>query len=125
MKIVHILIMFWVFASLGIASSQNITPDEIIAENTTVINESVIEAQPLSTNITLGAITENHTAINESDPVYWYNKGEELLNASKYNESIEAYDRSIELNQSYAEAWNHKGKALLNLGKYNDSILDL
>jgi tetratricopeptide (TPR) repeat protein len=86
--------------SWGIGSFQDITPDEVIAENVTIVNESVVE----------------------SDPVYWYNKGKELLNASKYNESIEAYDRAIELNQSYAEAWNHKGSALFSLGKYNDSI---
>lgn len=39
-------------------------------------------------------IAENFNAINESDPVYWLNKGEELLNEGKYNESIEAFDEA-------------------------------
>ena len=49
-------------------------------------------------------------------------KGEELLNASKYNESIEAYDRAIDLNQSYAEGIidvkgkPHSGKLGKNAG---------
>ena len=37
---------------------------------------------------------QNISTINESDPVYWFNKGDLLLNWGKYNESIEAYDRA-------------------------------
>ena len=59
--------------------------------------------------------------INESDPVYWYNEGDALLNASKYNESIEAYDKAIELNQSYVEAWYNKGVALKALNRINEA----
>jgi len=47
---------------------------------------------------------ENLSDINESDPVAWYNKGEALLNLSKYNESIEAFNEAIELHKSYVEA---------------------
>lgn len=65
--------------------------------------------------IQLGMAT---TMINESDDVYWFQTGNDLYNASEYNEAIEAYDMAIELNQSYAEAWNNKGSALSDLGKY-------
>jgi tetratricopeptide (TPR) repeat protein len=54
--------------------------------------------------------------------VAWFNKGDLLLNLGKYNESIEAYDRAIELNQSYAAAWSHKGNAFSNLSRYNESL---
>ena len=52
----------------------------------------------------------------------WFNKGDSLLNLGKYNESIDAYNKAIELNQSYAVAWKQKGNALLNLTKYNESL---
>ena len=52
----------------------------------------------------------------------WFNKGDLLLNSGKYNESIEAYNKAIELNQSYAVAWSHKGDALLNLSLFNESL---
>ena len=57
--------------------------------------------------------SENHSVINESDPVAWYNKGDVLLNLSKYNESIEAFNKAIELNQSYVEAWRQQGPCSL------------
>jgi tetratricopeptide (TPR) repeat protein len=80
----------------GALSSRDITPDHIVANN--------------------------FAAINESDPIYWFNKGDLLLNLGKYNESIEAYNRAIELNQSYAIAWSHKGNAFLNLSLYSESL---
>jgi superkiller protein 3 len=65
---------------------------------------------------------ENLTIINESDPVVCFFRGEALFNESRYNESIEAYNKAIELNQSYKDAWHRKGRALRSLEKYNDSI---
>jgi tetratricopeptide (TPR) repeat protein len=54
---------------------------------------------------------------------YWVHKGDLLFNLSNYyNESIEAYDMAIELNQSYAVAWSRKGNALHSLGKYDEAI---
>jgi len=38
----------------------------------------------------------------------WLNEGDLLFNLSKYNESIEAYNKSIGLNQSFASAWTKK-----------------
>jgi tetratricopeptide (TPR) repeat protein len=69
-----------------------------------------------------GVVADNLSNINASDPVAWYNKGEALYNLSKYNESLEAYNKAIELNQSYAAAWSRKGAALRGLGKYNESL---
>ena len=100
MKINQIITILLMLIPLGIASPQNITPDEIIARNTNEINASdYVYLPPSQMDITPDNITTgNRAKINESDAVYWYNKGEELLNASKYNESIKAYDRAIESN---------------------------
>ncbi|MGD0951904.1 MAG: tetratricopeptide repeat protein [Methanotrichaceae archaeon] len=65
---------------------------------------------------------ENHIAINESDPVYWYNKGEVLLNSGRYNESIDAYNKAIELNQSFEAAWRQKCNAFFKLSQYNKTV---
>jgi len=69
-------------------------------------------------------IAKNHSAMNESDPLYWYNNGEILYNSSEYSKSLEAYNKAIELNPSYALAWSRKGRVLRSLGKYNESLED-
>jgi tetratricopeptide (TPR) repeat protein len=56
---------------------------------------------PRNASINNTTTDENHIAINESDPVYWYNKDEVLLNSGRYNESIDAYNEAIELNHSF------------------------
>ena len=52
----------------------------------------------------------------------WCNKGNILLNLGEYNESINAYNKAIELNQSLAVAWKQKGNAFLNLTEYHESL---
>lgn len=107
---------------LNIASSQGVTADDI-ADNSTEINESVAGMPHSADNMAPDAIiTENIAATNESDPVYWVDKGNELFNASKYNESIRAYSESIRLDPELASAWNGKGNVLANLGKYDKAI---
>jgi tetratricopeptide (TPR) repeat protein len=54
--------------------------------------------------------------------VTWKNKGDILFDQGKYNESMQAYDKAIELNPRYSEAWNGKGKILFEQGKYNESM---
>ena len=41
----------------------------------------------------------------------------------KYNESIQAFDKAIELDPKHAYPWYNKGNALNNLGKYNEAVL--
>lgn len=91
-----LILMLMVIPIVG-AFSKDITPDEIIAGDTKAINES-------------------------GDPVYWYNKGIALLDLSMYNESIEAFDKYIELDPQSASAWFNKGRALSLQGKYDEAI---
>jgi tetratricopeptide (TPR) repeat protein len=52
----------------------------------------------------------------------WTNKGIELLSLGKINESIQAFDKAIEINPLCVDAWNNKGVALSALKRYNESI---
>jgi len=49
----------------------------------------------------------------------WFDVGLTLYNQERYNDSIQAYDKVIELNPQNAIAWNNKGIDLGMLGKYD------
>jgi len=51
-----------------------------------------------------------------------YNEGVVLHNSGKYEEALDSFNRSIDLNQTYAKAWNGKGRALINLNRYDDAL---
>ena len=52
----------------------------------------------------------------------WVEKGNSFFFENKFNESIEAFDKAIELNPQYDVAWNNKGLALNKRGEYNLAI---
>lgn len=52
----------------------------------------------------------------------WSNKGHALLTLGRYNESIQALDRAIEIDPRDSGGWYDKGQALYKLGKYNESL---
>ena len=54
----------------------------------------------------------------------WKNNGDDLYDQDKYNESMQAYDKAIEINPQYAEAWCNRAKVLFDQGKLNDAILN-
>jgi len=67
----------------------------------------------------------NPGALNTSDcSKAWVFIGVALANQGKFNESINASNKSIELNPRYANAWVTRGLALFEMGKYNESIQD-
>jgi len=55
---------------------------------------------------------ENETAMS------WFMKGYNLYYEGRYNESLEAYNRALELDSSDSEAWNNKGIDEGLLGRY-------
>jgi tetratricopeptide (TPR) repeat protein len=75
-----------------------------------------------NTNAT-NATYDDIEQINASDPIAWFYRGEALFNLSKCNESIEAYNNSLELNRSYAKAWNSKGIAFAECRSDYDEAL--
>ena len=50
-------------------------------------------------------------------------KGLNLYNQDKFEESLQAYNRALELNNNDAEAWNNKGIDEGLLGKYDDALV--
>src|SRR5512136_1353274 len=52
----------------------------------------------------------------------WFSKGNALFNQSNYNESIQAYDKAIELNPQFALYWNGKGNSLNAQNKRDEAI---
>jgi len=69
------------------------------------------------------SLPESSANIFESDPVYWYERGLSLSKSSNtYNESIEKFDKAIELNQSYESAWYKKGLVQWWQGKPDDAL---
>jgi len=56
------------------------------------------------------------------DPKIWLKKGNDLLNQSKYDEAIQAFDISFELDRSSSWPLIGKGKAFFAEGEYNTAL---
>ena len=54
--------------------------------------------------------------------VDWFMKGFDLYNQEKFNDSLEAYNRALELDQNDFEAWNNKGIDEGLLGRYDEAL---
>lgn len=52
----------------------------------------------------------------------WIHKGVDLYGLGSYNETIQAFDRAIEIDPQYADAWSRKGIVLSRLGKYDEAL---
>ena len=59
-------------------------------------------------------------AFGQTTVIDWINKGNALYNLSKYNESIEAYNKAIQLNPKIG-AGDDKGTALNVLGRTTEA----
>jgi tetratricopeptide (TPR) repeat protein len=53
----------------------------------------------------------------------WFMKGLDLYNQDKIDESLQAYNRALELDPNDYEAWNNKGIDEGLLGKYDDALV--
>ena len=51
----------------------------------------------------------------------WLEEGNILYLSAKYNESIRAYNKAIELDPSLIWAWNNKGLAFNSQNKYDEA----
>jgi superkiller protein 3 len=49
-------------------------------------------------------------------------KGNALQILGRYQESLQAYDKAIELDPRLGAAWNDKGNSLRNLERYNEAL---
>ncbi|HHT9106226.1 MAG TPA: tetratricopeptide repeat protein [Candidatus Wujingus californicus] len=56
------------------------------------------------------------------DASYWQAKGDTLVNLNRYEEALNAYEKTIELKPDCAEAWKNKGDILKKkFGRYQES----
>lgn len=70
-----------------------------------------------------GALSALKQGSNKSDnATSWYEKGLTFFNLGQYNESIECYNKAIQINSRDGAAWMGKGEALFALGKYEEAI---
>lgn len=64
--------------------------------------------------------------ISESDPQYFSslhdNRGYILNELQRYEEALECFDKTLELNPDYASAWHNKGYTLHKLGRLSEAI---
>jgi len=74
--------------------------------------------------------THNKTIVGFSDPdlseisaTNWSEIGRQAIDANRWNEALNAYDKAIELNPNDASAYNNRGLAYNNLSKYKQAIL--
>ncbi|MCK9565708.1 MAG: tetratricopeptide repeat protein [Methanothrix sp.] len=54
--------------------------------------------------------------------LYWFMEGLDLYNQEKFNDSLQAYNRALELDPTDFEAWNNKGIDEGLLGRYDDAL---
>ncbi|HSD58494.1 MAG TPA: tetratricopeptide repeat protein [Methanotrichaceae archaeon] len=57
-----------------------------------------------------------------NDAEYWAQTGYDLMYQDRYEEALQALDKSIEQNPNNTEVWRNKGVALYFLGRYEEAI---
>jgi len=72
-------------------------------------------------NATVDDLTSNASKGNET-AFDWFMKGMDLYYQERYNESLQAYDRAIDLDPTDYEAWNNRGIDLGIMGRYDEAI---
>lgn len=53
----------------------------------------------------------------------WFEKGDSLYKAERYEEAIRCYDQALKLDPRKAGAWNNKGLSISKLGRHEEAIL--
>jgi tetratricopeptide (TPR) repeat protein len=95
---------------LGPANSPNIPPGNLQ-------QTSVIQAGQPAKNILSSPL--NSTSENETQ---LFKIGATRFNQGRYQESLQAYDKVIQIDQQNAAAWNNRGIDLGLLNKYDDAL---
>jgi tetratricopeptide (TPR) repeat protein len=88
--------------------------------------------------VTLGALTWSQCEIYHSDETVWrdvvaqnpgsligqFNLGNCLMRDGKYAESIEHYNRAIEIDSDFIDAWCNRAQVLAHLGQREEAVAD-
>jgi tetratricopeptide (TPR) repeat protein len=65
-------------------------------------------------------LQQQDTPLSDADS--WFNKGYDLNNEGKYDEAIQAFDKTLKIDPNNAYAWNNKGYALISLGRNEEGL---
>lgn len=83
------------------------------------LQQSSGSQKELPENDALSAAPSNTTQENETQ---WFKVGVTRFNQGRYEESLQAYDKVLQINQQNAAAWNNKGIVQGLLGKYDSAL---
>jgi len=74
--------------------------------------------------ILLVLVMATYTSVSgqTNNSTYWFYKGMTLYGEDNFNESIQAYNKAIQLNPLNEEAWSGIGVDLAALGRYNEAL---
>ena len=95
---------------LGPAYTPGITP--VSPQTSNAVNFEPVGKENLS-------IQPNTSQQNETE---WFKVGVTRFNQGRYEESLQAYDKVIQVNQQNAAAWNNRGIVLGLLGKSDAAL---
>lgn len=95
---------------LGPANVQNIPPGSLQQTGVPQLGQA-------TKNILIPSL--NSTSENETQ---LFKVGATLFNQGRYEESLQAYDKVIQIDQQNAAAWNNRGIDLGLLNKYDDAL---
>jgi tetratricopeptide (TPR) repeat protein len=73
----------------------------------------------------LDNITENNSGVVDTKSVdarAWFLEGNALYDQRKYEESLDAYNKAIQLEPGNGSIWSNKGCVLYDLERYRDSV---
>jgi tetratricopeptide (TPR) repeat protein len=91
--------------------------DDLLREN------EILRKQLASSTNEKDKINYN-TNIKELSSIEWYEKGRRLGISKNYNDAIDAFNKSIDLNPKYAEAYCYRGLNYGQLDNYDQGIKD-
>ena len=91
------------------------------------LNPNYKEADKALTDTKNNLDIYNNSLINKDytkDPMYYFSKAHNLYNKRKYEEAIENYNKSIDLDPNNSYAYNNRGLAKNNLEQYFNALKD-
>lgn len=64
------------------------------------------------------ALLEPATVVNQSDPIAWINRGNQLYRLERFPEALAAFERALQLQPNLHQAWYGQGQVLTTQGRY-------
>lgn len=61
----------------------------------------------------------------ELEAQFLFNRGVELMSRGKFQESLDAFDRAVQLMPNFAKAYHYRGAVLIRLGRSQEALVSL